>query len=523
MKIMYGFNKIVFFFISLSILLAVSIKSSAQTSKPVFQYTVSIPNPASHYIHVALSSSGWNIEAIDLKMPAWMPGYYQLMPYAKAVENFSAKDKKGKPITVKHTDDNTWQINLAKNTAFNISYDVKTERQFVATSFIDSSHAYLVPAGLFLFADGFLNSAVTVKINDNPWADIATGLDPIMGNRAEFMATDFDILYDSPILMGNLEELPAFKVNGINHRFIGYKLGDFDRVQFMNNLKKVVSAAVAVIGDIPYKEYTFIGIGPGRGGIEHLNNTTVSFDGKGLNTEQGMNTTMIFLAHEYFHHYNVKRIRPVELGPFDYTKANRTNLLWVSEGLSVYYEYLIARRAGLSSEAVFFGNFEKNINAVENNPGRHYQSLTQASYETWIEGPFGKQGKDTGKSISYYDKGPVIGLILDLTIRHATLNKRSLDDVMQLLYYHYYKKLQRGFTEAEFQQACERVAGKTLSSLFEFVYTTKELDYDTYLSYAGLKIKTITEAETGKKKISILRKETMDAAQTEILHGWLGK
>jgi predicted metalloprotease with PDZ domain len=291
----------------------------------------------------------------------------------------------------------------------------------------------------------------------------------------------------------------------------------------MNTLKKVVQAGIEIIGDIPYKQYTFIGIGPGYGGIEHLNNATVSFDGNGLNKKESVNRMMNFLAHEYFHHYNVKRIRPYELGPFDYDKENRTNLLWVSEGLTVYYEYLMVKRAGLISEQNLFSNFESSINAIENNPGRLYQSLIQASYNTWSEGPFGKQGKDANKSISYYDKGPGIGMILDLSIRNATQNNKSLDDVMRLLYWQYYKKQQRGFTDAEFQQACETIAGISLNPVFEYVNTTKEVDYNSYLSFAGLKIIEELLPEKGKKKIKISRSDSINSIQNTIFFSWLGQ
>ncbi|MEO5562559.1 MAG: hypothetical protein ABIR18_03970 [Chitinophagaceae bacterium] len=495
---------------------------NAQTTKPVLHYTVSMPNPNSHYFYVELNCSGWNENAIDFKMPKWMPGYYQIMDYAKAVENFSAKDNIGKMISVKAINGNTWQIAATKNKPFTLSYDVKASRQFVANSYLDSTRGYIIPNGLFLYIDGHLNEQVSVKIIPNKqWNKIVTGLQPVAGKQYEFTAPDFDILYDCPILMGNLDELPSFYVNGIEHRFIGYKLGDFDKVQFMTNLKKIVEASVAIIGDIPYKQYTFIGIGPGQGGIEHLNNTTVSFNGKGLNTPEGMNRTMSFLAHEYFHHYNVKRIRPVELGPFDYDKANKTNLLWVSEGLSVYYQHLIEKRAGLINEQTLFTNLEGGINAFENNPGRFHQSIAQASYETWSDGPFGRQGEEAKKTISYYDKGPAVGLILDFAIRHATQNKKSLDDVMRLLYWQYYKKLQRGFTDAEFQQACENIAGASLAPVFEYVYTTKELDYNTYLGYAGLKMDVQTNADNAKRKLSIQHLEKADSLQLAILNSWL--
>ena len=340
-----------------------------------------------------------------------------------------------------------------------------TTRQFVANSYVDSEHAYLVPANTFFYIEGFLHLPVRVEIVTNPWNNIATGLEPVSGKLNQFTASDFDILYDCPILLGNLEELPSFKVSGIEHRFIGYKLGMFDKTDFINKLKKMTEAAVDVISDIPFKQYTYIAIGPGRGGIEHLNNTTVSFDGTGLNDPTVMNRMMNFLAHEYFHHYNVKRIRPFELGPFDYEKGSRTNLLWVSEGLSVYYEYLIVKRAGLIDERTLLSDLERNVNAYENSPGRFFQSLAQASYNTWKDGPFGTQGEEPGQSISYYDKSPIVGLFLDFAIRHATQNKKSLDDVMQLLYWKYYKAKGRGFTDAEFEQTCEEVATECLSKI----------------------------------------------------------
>lgn len=495
----------------------------AQRGGPLMEYTVSMPDPSGHYFHIELHCSGVNDANVEMKMPAWMPGYYQLMHYARSVEHYAAFTAKGEGLPMSAVNENTWSISNSGRKDFKMSYDVKADKQFVANSLIDSAHGYLIPVAAFMYVNGRLDIPVTVKVDlYKDWKNIATGLEPVVGKPHTFKAPNFDILYDCPILMGNLEELPSFKVNGIEHRFIGYKMGNFDKEQFMNNLKKVVESAVAVIGDIPYKQYTFIGIGPGRGGIEHLNNTTVSFSGDGLDKPGAMNRTMNFLAHEYFHHYNVKRIRPYELGPFDYDQGSKTNLLWVSEGLSVYYEFMIVKRAGIVDEQTLFRNFEGNINSFENDPGRSYQSLTQASYETWNDGPFGRQGQEGDRSISYYEKGPVVGLILDLAIRNATQNKKSLDDVMRFLYWRYYKKMRRGFTDAEFQQACETTAGSSLSQVFEYVYTTKELDYNTYLGYAGLKITSETNAETGKKKYTIQRMPEFSQQQQDILQSLLG-
>lgn len=456
-----------------------------------------------------------------------MPGYYQVIEYSKSVEKMKAMDGRKKNIPIQKLNDNTWIITGIKNKSFFVKYSIRTSRQFVANSYVDNGHAYLIPENTFLYIDGFLKTPVSVKLLfNNGWKKIATGLDPVTNRPNEFTAPDFDILYDCPILIGDLEELPSFTVKGIEHRFIGYKMGKFDHTPFMENLKKVVEASVAIIGDIPYKQYTFIGIGPGRGGIEHLNNTTISFDGNGLDKPAAMNQMMNFLAHEYFHHYNVKRIRPMELGPFDYDKGSRTNLLWVSEGLTVYYEYLIVKRAGLVDASTLFADLEGNLNAIENNPGRHYQSLQQASYNSWSDGPFGTSGNEPGKTISYYDKGPLVGLLLDFEIRNATQNKSSLDDVMRLLYWKYYKEKGRGFTEAEFQSTCEEVAGVSLKNIFEYVYTTKELDYAKYLLYGGLKMEKQDVTVSGKpnqQKFKIVRIENPSPSQEAILRSWLGE
>lgn len=499
----------------------------SQEATALIHYKVSVPEPASHTYEVELYSCNLNLDTIYLKMPKWMPGYYQIIDYAKSVENLKAKNQQGTNIPVRKLNDNTWIITGVKNKSFYVTYSIKTEKQFVANSYVDTEHAYLIPENTFLYIEGLLKTPVSISlILNNKWWKVATGLEPIPGKPNEFTASDFDTLYDCPILIGNLQELPSFKVKGVEHRFIGYKMENFDHKSFMNNLQKTIEAATTVFGDIPYKQYTFIGIGPGQGGIEHLNNTTISFDGTGLDKPEGMNKTMNFIAHEYIHHYNVKRIRPFELGPFDYDNGNKTNLLWVSEGLTVYYEYLIVKRAGLVNGNGLLSFLDRNINSVENNPGRHYQSLQQSSYRTWDEGPFGTFGVEPGKTISYYDKGPVVGLFLDFKIRNATENKKSLDDVMRTLYWKYYKKGQRGFTEAEFQETCEQIAGASLSDFFEYIYTTKELDYAKYLGYGGLKLnkKTIElKDNSNSQEFTINKIENPTPMQAAILKSWLGE
>jgi len=481
------------------------------------QFTVSMEQPSSHYYHVELHCSAIKDTATDVKMPVWTPGYYQRLDYAKNVEHFTVKNAAGDTLAWNMPAGNTWHISHPKQTAFTISYDVKTTRLFVGTPYIDEERAFIRPAGVFIHLAGKINLPVTVQIKPYAgWSNVATGLDSLAGKSFTYTASNFDMLYDSPFLIGNLDELPAFTVQGIPHRFIGYKLGDFDKQAFMNDLKKIITTATNLMGDIPYKHYTFLSISPrGMGGIEQLNSTAISFSGESQKDTASRIRALNFLAHEYFHHYNVKRIRPIELGPFDYDNGSRTNQLWVSEGLSVYYEYLIVKRAGLCTEENIFNSFTNNIKAFEKGIGKRFQSLQQASYETWSDGPFGRKDDKENKTISYYDKGPVVGMLFDFAIRQKTNNKKSLDDVMRTLYKEYYQKKQRGFTEEELRQVITKTAGDPLTELFDYVYTTKELDHDKYLGYAGLGI------DTTSYKISHL--PNPGSLQKTILGSWLGE
>lgn len=470
---------------------------TAQSTAPV-SFTVSLERPASQQIGVSMQVPRGKEAFLLLRMPVWSPGYYQRLDYARQVSNFVATDATGRPLNWEKTDSNSWKINWPRTGSVKVSYDVKAARAFVANSYLDTTRGYIVPTSVCMYPEGGIQKPVRITVKPyKGWKQVVTGLDKIPGQAHSFTAPDYDVLYDSPLLAGNLDSLPPFSVRGIPHYFAGFRMGEFDGQSLMDDLKKITTAAVDLIGDIPFNHYTFIGIGPGQGGIEHLNSTTISFSGNALRERGARVRTLNFIAHEYFHHYNAKRIRPFELGPFDYLNGNRTNLLWIAEGLTVYYEYLILRRAGITTEEEMIANLRGNILAFEGKPGRLYQSLAQASYDTWSDGPFGRTADEVNKTISYYDKGPVVGMLLDFTIRHHSQNKKSLDDVMRTMYYKYYKEKGRGYTDAEFQIACEAAAGVSLASFFEYTHTTKELDYPTILSYAGFGIDTVAQAQPG--------------------------
>jgi predicted metalloprotease with PDZ domain len=261
------------------------------------------------------------------------------------------------------------------------------------------------------------------------------------------------------------------------------------------DLQKMVTAATQLIGDVPYKHYTFLMMGRGNGGIEHLNSASIQFDGKSLDTPAGYLRWLSYVSHEYFHNFNVKRIRPIALGPFNYDMENLTHMLWVSEGLSVYYENLVLVRAGLMTRDQYLDEMERAIASFDNSPGHHYQSATESSWNTWNAGS--GVGGDRNTSISYYDNGAMLGAMLDLKIRSESNDRKSLDDVMRALYKKYYLQKRRGFTDAEFRQECESAAGGDLTEVFSYADSTVDVDYAKYFQLAGLELSSKTEDVPG--------------------------
>lgn len=458
-------------------------------------FTVSMPQPASHVFHVTFRCDGLKGETQDFKMPVWTPGYYRVIDYARNVTNFRAEDGAGQVLPWEKVTRNSWRVVAGNAPVIVLNYDVYGNTSFAAQNYLGENRAFISPPGFYMHLAGQLLHSVTVTfILPTAWTRISTGLDPVKGTRNTFSAPDFDTLYDSPTLMGNQEEV-RFEVQGRPHQVVIENVPDtVDRQKMVADLKKMVEAATKLIGDIPYQHYTFLMMGTGNGGIEHLNSASIAFNGNSLTNENGYRGWLSYVAHEYFHNFNVKRIRPIALGPFDYDIENLTNMLWVSEGLSVYYQDIVRVRAGLATRDQYLDKMKNSMARFENAPGRHYQSATESSLYTW--GTSGVGG-DRNTTISYYDNGAMLGAMLDLKIRNESANRKSLDDVMRALYQKYYQEKKRGFTDAEFRAECDRAAGGDLSEVFEYASTTKDVDYAKYFAYAGLQVEVSRQDAPG--------------------------
>src|SRR3989441_9799205 len=244
-----------------------------------------------------------------------------------------------------------------------------------------------------------------------------------------------------------------------------------------------------MMGDIPYHDYTFILHlrESGGGGIEHLNSTSLGSYRFGFANEQGYRDFHNLVAHEFFHLWNVKRIRPDALGPFDYTRENYTKLLWVAEGITDYYARIVLRRANLISETDFLKENARAFQALQNTPGRLVMSAEEASFDAWIK-YYRPDENSINSQVSYYDKGAILGLLLDLEIRKQSKGAKSLDDVMRYLYTEFYKK-DRNYTPKDFQTVSEMMAGSSLEEFFaKYIRGREELDYNSALAAAGLRL-----------------------------------
>lgn len=474
-SILYLFLSCCFFFLTVLPALAADLR-----------YTLSMPEPHTHYFEVEVELSGARQNYIDYKMPVWAPGSYLVREFAKNVEGFSATDKSGKALRHEKISKNTWRVYSNKADAVRVRYKVYAFEMSVRTSFLDASHGYVNGTSMFMYPEGYQKQQGTLVVQPyKDWKTVSTGLKS--AGSFTYTFPDYDVLADSPLEIGNHEVL-RFEAGGVPHEVAMYGEGNYEPARLLADMKKVVEESISLMGKLPVDRYVFIvhNLHRGGGGLEHLNSTTLQTSRWNYGTEQGYSGFMALVAHEYFHLWNVKRMRPAPLGPFDYDKENYTRLLWVSEGITSYYDDLLTQRAGLMSTKRYLDVVAGSITSVENTPGNQVQTVAESSFDAWIK--YYRRNENTNNAeVSYYTKGGVLGQMLNMEIMKNTKGDKSLDDVMRYMYDRYYTKLNRGFTEQEFKEALERFAGRKLDDFFQnYVHGTKTPDYNQYFEAAGL-------------------------------------
>ncbi len=507
-------------FLAIYLIFSHFVWSQNTSNQPKIEYFLSMEQPQTHYFDVVIKLSNFDAKTkqqgfLDLKMAVWTPGSYLIREYAKNIESVSVTSGTSNVKSDK-INKNTWRVRLlpTSNEAI-VKYKVYANELSVRTSFIDDSHGYLNPASVFMYVNDWKQVPSTINIKPyKEWNTISTGLKPLGDNT--FEAENLDILIDSPIEIGTQKVL-SFDLKGIPHKIAMYGDVKFDEAKVSNDIKKVCESALSVVGEHPCKDYTFLihNIGLGGGGLEHLNSTTCQTSRMVYSNDKMYQGFMSLIAHEYFHLWNVKRIRPKALGPFDYENENYTHLLWFSEGCTSFYQNYILRRANMMTPEEYLNAYATEINTIENQPGNKVQSVAESSWDAWIK-YYRPNENSRNSTVSYYDKGAVLGGVLNLAILQATKGSKNLDDVMKVLYQEYYKKQGRGFSDEEFQKTVELVAEKSMSDFFQkYISGTETIPYNTYFEAVGMKM-TDKNAEntfpylgadcrTGLKISSVLR------------------
>ncbi|WP_395768588.1 M61 family metallopeptidase [Aquirufa sp.] len=466
------------------------------SAAPIKHY-IQMPFPHSHYFEVTttVDVSQEKGKFIDLKMASWTPGSYLIREFAKNVEQISALSG-NVDLPISKISKNTWRVSFQPGTkTVQVNYQVYAFELSVRTSFLDDVHGYINPASVLLYVDKFSKQPHEISIV--PYKDfkkVSTALKNVGGFN--YVAKDLDELIDSPIEIGN-HQVWNFKVNNIPHQIAFFGQAKVDSLKFIADVTKMAETAQQVVGQHPCDHYVFIihNIQRGTGGLEHLYSTTCSVSRSAYETPGGYQGVMNLLAHEYFHLWNVKRIRPIALGPFDYENENYTHNLWFSEGITSYYADLINLRTKMVSPDSYLNDLGKEISAVENTPGAHVESAASSSWDAWIK-YYRPNENSRNSTVSYYDKGALLGGILNMWIIQHTSGAKSLDDVFKLLYTAYYLKLGRGFTDAELENAFTTVAGTSATGFFkDHIYGVKSPDYAGIFAKFGY---TWTDVNQGK-------------------------
>ncbi|WP_159637679.1 M61 family metallopeptidase [Sphingobacterium composti Ten et al. 2007 non Yoo et al. 2007] len=451
-------------------------------------FELSFSEPQAHYVDVLMIVQGFeNEEYIDIKMPVWAPGSYLVREYSKNVERLTAKDNLGSSIKTQKISKNTWRV-FHPSENLTISYSVYGFEISVRTSFIDDSRAYLSPVGTFMYVEKHLDLEATVKIHlYETWNKVSTGLQKVSVDNI-FHAPNFDILFDSPIEIGN-QDTWSFDVDGILHECAMVGEADYNKDQLTEDITKIVREENKIWGTNPNDYYLIVthNYQNGSGGLEHLNSTILAASRFSYSQPTSYKNYLSLVAHEYFHLWHVKRLRPNELGPFDYENENYTTGLWIIEGFTSYYDNLIIRRCGFYDEIEYLQKLAVDFNTVYNRPGYLLQSAAASSFDTWIK-QYRPDENSHNVAISYYNKGAMHAVALDLKIIASTAGKKRLDDILKAAYEHFYLIQNRGFEEDEFLALAEEVTGVALGDIFAAAYTAEDIDYNKYFNLVGYEL-----------------------------------
>lgn len=471
--------------------------SLSETTQPQLFYEVSLPEPQTHLYEVKLNVQNWQASTLDIQFPVWTPGSYLVREYARHIQQLTAYNADSqKSLSLEKGSKNHWHIETKDTENITIAYKIYANELTVRTNHLDSTHGYFNGAALFFYIPSLEDQPITLKvIPPTPEWKITTPLQTVEGESNTFFAPDFDTLVDSPFEIGT-HNIYDFNVLGKPHQLAIWGRGNANPNNIIEDIKKIVATEANIYKELPYDHYIFLlhQAASGFGGLEHKNCCSLIYPRFGFRASDKYNRFMQLVAHEFFHLWNVKRIRPKALENFDYNQENYTTGLWFAEGTTSYYDALIPMRAGIYDARTCLDNLGKDISRFLTTPGRKVQPLAESSFDAWIK-LYRRDANSDNNQISYYLKGELVSLLLDLLIRSKHNNQRSMDDVMRSLWEEFGKP-EIGYSEAQLKSVLETVAETDLTEFLNtYLHTTTELPLADYLQPFGLQIKPTLDDE----------------------------
>ena len=468
-------------------------------------YSVHMSKPQNHYFEVEMSISQINQKSLIVKLPVWAPGSYLVREFSKNINLVRAFNEQGKELEITKNAKNAWQINTTGIKSLKVRYEVYSFELSVRTSFLDLTHAYISGPGIFMYVDNCKATKGILKVFPfETFKKINTALPiaplELQGNAYQaFEFENYDQLVDCPIEIGN-QVVFEFNAAGVKHTVAMYGEANYNIPLLKVDMAKIIESETAVFGFNPNKNYLFIihNVPGGDGGLEHVNSTTLSVNRWTYSGAEYLGFLNL-VAHEYFHLWNVKRIRPIELGPFNYDQEVYTSLLWVMEGFTSYYDELMMLRAGYYSQAEYLTKLQSLINYAEGSVGSRVQPVAHASFDAWIKS-YRPNENSANTTMSYYSRGAVIASVFDAMIINKYNGTKCLDDFMQHLYKTYHEKLNRGFTVAEFKNELAIFTGQDMTIFFKkYIDGTEIIPFADYFSKVGVTVKqnALTRASFG--------------------------
>lgn len=451
-------------------------------SAPV-AYRVSLSQPHSHLFEVEASFPACGDDVLAV-LPVWTPGSYLVREYARHVQDLEALDAGGAKLPLRRHDKRGLLVQ-ARGQPFRLKYRVYANELTVRTSHLDASHGYFNGATLFFYVEALRDREHHVSVSaPSGWRTTAA----LEQRGGAFVAPNYDELVDAPFEIGPHTPL-TFQAANVPHEVVLWGEPVLDEKKLTADLTRIIEAQAALFGGLPTPRYVFFlySTDKGRGGLEHKHSTALLFPRTGFHSPKGWEDFLSLACHEYFHLWNVKRIKPKALVPFDYSQENYTQLLWWFEGGTSYYDTLLLRRAGLLSAPRYLLKLGETLTTLHTTPGRGVLSLVDASFLSWVK-HYRPDENSPNSMVSYYLKGEIVCALLDLTIRRATADAKSLDDVLRLLWQRYGDE--SGVPEDGVERICAEVAGAPLNDFFDrSLRGLSELDYSVF-AHVGLELRT---------------------------------